>query len=79
MIDKIIENETVTGQPADERVVPTVSASARPVAGATGINNPEPGTNIHETAQLIASDKVEGTNVRRTNGDKLGVIRRVMI
>jgi hypothetical protein len=32
-----------------------------------------------ETARLIASDKVEGTAVRRSNGDKLGTIQRVMI
>lgn len=32
-----------------------------------------------ETARLIASDKVEGTPVRRSNGDKLGTIQRVMI
>jgi uncharacterized protein YrrD len=32
-----------------------------------------------ETVRLIASDKVEGTPVRRSNGDKLGTIERVMI
>jgi hypothetical protein len=32
-----------------------------------------------ETALLIASDKVEGTAVRRADGDKLGTIKRVMI
>jgi PRC-barrel domain len=32
-----------------------------------------------ETTRLIASDKVEGTAVRRSNGDKLGAIQRVMI
>jgi len=32
-----------------------------------------------ETARLIASDKVEGTAVRRSNGDKLGAIERIMI
>ena len=32
-----------------------------------------------ETARLIASDKVEGTAVRRSDGDKLGTIQRVMI
>ncbi|HEY1259406.1 MAG TPA: PRC-barrel domain-containing protein [Stellaceae bacterium] len=32
-----------------------------------------------ETPRLIASDKVEGTAVRRSNGDKLGSIERVMI
>jgi hypothetical protein len=31
-----------------------------------------------ETARLIASDKVEGTAVRHSNGDKLGTIERVM-
>jgi hypothetical protein len=32
-----------------------------------------------ETARLIGSDKVEGTSVRRSNGDKIGSIDRVMI
>jgi hypothetical protein len=32
-----------------------------------------------ETDSLIASDKVEGTAVYRSNGDKLGRIERVMI
>ena len=32
-----------------------------------------------ETISLIASDKVEGTAVRRSNGDKLDTIERVMI
>ena len=32
-----------------------------------------------ETTSLIASDKVEGTAVRHSNGDKLGTIERVMI
>ena len=32
-----------------------------------------------ETARLIASDKVEGTAVRRSDGEKLGSIKRVMI
>ncbi len=32
-----------------------------------------------ETARLIASDKVEGTPVRRSDGEKLGTIKRVMI
>jgi hypothetical protein len=32
-----------------------------------------------ETASLIASDKVEGTNVYRGTGEKLGYIKRVMI
>ena len=32
-----------------------------------------------ETHQLIGSDKVEGTAVYRSNGDKVGSIQRVMI
>lgn len=32
-----------------------------------------------ETASLIGSDKVEGTAVYRTNGDRVGQIERVMI
>ena len=32
-----------------------------------------------ETPHLIASDKVEGTAVRRSDGEKLGTIQRVMI
>jgi sporulation protein YlmC with PRC-barrel domain len=33
----------------------------------------------HETAQLIASDKVEGTAVYRSDGEKIGRIENVMI
>jgi sporulation protein YlmC with PRC-barrel domain len=32
-----------------------------------------------ETASLIGSDKVEGTNVYRSNGDKIGAIERIML
>ena len=32
-----------------------------------------------ETSNLIASDKVEGTDVYRSNGDSIGRIERVMI
>jgi hypothetical protein len=32
-----------------------------------------------ETAALIGSDKVEGTNVYRSNGDKIGQIERIML
>lgn len=32
-----------------------------------------------ETASLIGSDKVEGTPVYRSNGDRVGQIERVMI
>jgi hypothetical protein len=34
---------------------------------------------LDETLQLIGSDKVEGTEVRRPSGEHLGTIRRVMI
>ncbi len=34
---------------------------------------------VRETQNLIASDKVEGTPVRRTDGEKIGTIERVMI
>jgi hypothetical protein len=36
-------------------------------------------TDTRETADLIASDKVEGTEVYRPNGDHIGEIERVMI
>ncbi|MDB5642225.1 MAG: PRC-barrel domain containing protein [Hyphomicrobiales bacterium] len=36
-------------------------------------------TSQRETHTLIGSDKVEGTSVRRPNGDKIGEIERIMI
>jgi sporulation protein YlmC with PRC-barrel domain len=36
-------------------------------------------TSRRETASMIGSDKVEGTAVYRSNGDKVGQIERVMI
>lgn len=36
-------------------------------------------TTRRETASLIASDKVEGTPVYRSNGDQIGTIESVMI
>jgi hypothetical protein len=36
-------------------------------------------TTERETGSLIGSDKVEGTNVYRSNGDSVGEIERVMI
>lgn len=39
----------------------------------------EPEVMARETARLIGSDKVEGTAVRRSDGEKLGTIQRVMI
>jgi hypothetical protein len=38
-----------------------------------------PEARVRETARLIASDRVEGTPVRRSNGDDIGTIERVMI
>lgn len=39
-----------------------------------------PGTHDRrETHSLIGSDKVEGTNVYRSNGEKVGSIERIMI
>ena len=34
---------------------------------------------LRETPELIGSDKVEGTDVRRPSGEQIGTIRRVMI
>jgi hypothetical protein len=54
---------------------------ASPVAGKGG--GAAPGTardlRTKETYDLIASDKVEGTTVRRPNGDNIGQIERLMI
>ena len=36
-------------------------------------------TEQRETYALIGSDKVEGTNVYRSNGDKIGSIERIML
>jgi PRC-barrel domain len=36
-------------------------------------------TSTRETPSLISSDKVEGTAVYRSNGDKVGTVERVMI
>jgi sporulation protein YlmC with PRC-barrel domain len=39
-----------------------------------------PGSHEHrETHELIGSDKVEGTNVYRSNGEQIGEIERVML
>ena len=34
---------------------------------------------VRETTRLISSDKVEGTPVRRSDGDKIGTIEHVML
>ena len=38
-----------------------------------------PNLDMRETSALIGSDKVEGTAVYRSNGEKIGQIERVMI
>ena len=38
-----------------------------------------PTSDTRETHSLIGSDKVEGTPVRRSDGEKIGTIERVMI
>jgi hypothetical protein len=65
MADRVMESDVRADRPMEGRV--------------DDKGQPEPGTNTYEGARLIASDKVEGTPVRRSNGDKIGVIRRVMI
>jgi hypothetical protein len=64
----------------DETAVATDVGTRPPVEGrVVEGDTPEPGARQMESTRLIASDKVEGTPVRRSDGDKLGVIRRVMI
>jgi hypothetical protein len=46
---------------------------------AVAVSTQVSGLEKRETASLIASDKVEGTPVYRSNGDKVGRIERVMI
>ena len=41
--------------------------------------DPPKASSSRETSTLIGSDKVEGTSVRRPNGEKVGEIERVMI
>lgn len=50
-------------------------AQAGTVPGELGLGSRDP----RSSATLIASDKVEGTAVRRSNGDKVGTIERLMI
>jgi hypothetical protein len=47
-------------------------------AGTSGATAASTG-DVRETHNLIASDKVEGTPVRRSDGEKIGTIERVMI
>src|ERR1700712_4261184 len=47
------------------------------MAASPSVQNPAP--QHRETHNLIGSDKVEGTNVYRSNGDKVGSIERVML
>src|SRR5436305_14843853 len=54
--------------------IPRVGQSKEVVMATVG-----PDVMVRETARLIASDKVEGTPVRRSNGDRSGTIERGMI
>jgi hypothetical protein len=45
----------------------------------TTTERPRTASETRETVALIGSDKVEGTNVYRSSGDKIGHIERVMI
>ena len=47
------------------------------MAASPSVRNPVP--QYKGTHNLIGSDKVEGTNVYRSNGDKVGSIERVML
>jgi sporulation protein YlmC with PRC-barrel domain len=57
------------------------SVSVRPAFYGENVMQPtaQPTNDVRETQNLIASDKVEGTPVRRTDGEKIGTIERVMI
>ena len=45
----------------------------------TGAAGAASSSEVRETHNLIASDKVEGTPVRRSDGEMIGTIERVMI
>ena len=47
-------------------------ADSAPLAGSADAETPE----VHD---LIGSDRVDGTSVYRSNGDKIGTIKRIMI
>ncbi len=55
----------------------SMNRSSMTGAPQTGASNDD--VENDETYHLIASDKVEGTDVRRSNGDKIGSIYRLMI
>src|SRR5215218_8512532 len=63
------------GTPAStETLLAEVLLRRRPVMEVKATN-----PDTRETRNLIASDKVEGTPVRRSDGEKIGTIERVMI
>ena len=45
----------------------------------TPVRNVAADTSVRETHEMIASDKVEGTNVYRSNGEKVGHVERIML
>jgi hypothetical protein len=63
-----------TASGTSSTVGPTLAAPGVPADATLGQE-----TRVRETHDLIASDKVEGTAVRRPNGDRIGQIDRVMI
>ena len=56
-----------------------MSMNRSSMTGAPQTGAPGDDVDNDETYHLIASDKVEGTDVRRSNGDKIGSIYRLMI
>jgi hypothetical protein len=86
-VDDFTRRTSTTGralsQPAREpKAVYTVFPRKRSHCPATERNNMAPLTGSQEqreTHDLIGSDKVEGTNVYRSNGEKIGQIERVML
>jgi sporulation protein YlmC with PRC-barrel domain len=71
-------HETITTEPVHETIrTEPVHDTLRTPSMMAGSEHADP--RVRETARLIASDKVEGTAVRNSAGDKVGTIERVMI
>ena len=75
-------SETVIGTDRSQPVHQTIRAepihdTLRTPSMTAGSEHADP--RVRETARLIASDKVEGTAVRDSAGNKVGTIERVMI
>jgi hypothetical protein len=60
--------------------LPVIHASHKEANMDTPLATPMTGSHERrESHDLIGSDKVEGTNVYRSNGDKIGQIERIML